>query len=373
MNYHTATPAKIFDPLEQNLMNELYPSSQNDAKEDQLGIQKQMNPMTTMKADFFKEEQHQYGLNDARVPGLEQQDDELMLGNMPVFNQHYCDQMTDKLRHLNMSKNGQRKNNFRINASRLERHPFNVIHPLKVINCSKDSASSLALSKQGSGASTGSAGMANPLGLPLEDAKRNAGFDPVDQILNIDDLLLKNEDEQDKCDSSRNLQSVVDTEAQDEASRTGSFTLSPIKRQFQSIAQSSSADSKFACGSLPELQPQHSLATEATSNSACSTELEYKDTAKNCKSFLINNNLPVLPEQDEEQLDLQCHQNSCDKTHIKARESKLREKIEQIRSRIREVQTSHCGRRLLKLNQLRIQLQKEQKELKLVGKLRRST
>lgn len=149
--------------------------------EDQLGMHKQMNPMTTMKADFFKEEQRQYGLNNACAPGSEEQDDDLMLGNMPVFNQHYCDQMTDKLRHLNMSKNGHKKNSVRFNASRLERHPFNVIHPLKVINCSKDSASSLALSKQGSGASTGSNGMANPLGLPLDEKTRNnSGFDPVD-------------------------------------------------------------------------------------------------------------------------------------------------------------------------------------------------
>ena len=237
MNDLSASPAKMFEPLEQNLMNEVYPCAQNEMKEDQLGLHSQMNAMTAMKEDFFKEEQHQHGLNDACLPASEQKDDDLMLGNMPVFNQHYCDQMTDKLRHLNMSKNGQKKNSFRINASRLERHPFNVIHPLKVINCSKDSASSLALSKQGSGASTGSNSMANPLGLSLDDkAKRNSGFDPVDQILNIDDLLIKNDDEQDKCDSSRNLQSVVDTEAQDEASRTGSFTLSPIKRQFQSIA-----------------------------------------------------------------------------------------------------------------------------------------
>lgn len=262
-----------------------------------------------------------------------------MLGNMPVFNQHYCDQMTDKLRHLNMSKNGHKKNAFRINASRLERHPFNVIHPLKVINCSKDSASSLALSKQGSGASTGSNG-ANPLGLTLDgQTKNNSGFDPVDQILNIDDLLIKNEDEQDKCDSSRGLQSVVDTEAQDKASRTGSCTLRYLKRQHQSIAQPASADSKCALelGPLNELKPQHSLATDATSNSVCSTELEYKDTAKNCKSFLINNNLPVLPEQDEE-LETQCQQNSqnfCGKINLKARESKLRQKIDQIRASIK--------------------------------------
>lgn len=246
------------------------------------------------------------------MPASEQKDEDLMLGNMPVFNQHYCDQMTDKLRHLNMSKNGQKKSSFRINATRLERHPFNVIHPLKVINCSKDSASSLGLSKQGSGASTGSNSMANPLSLSLEDKNRNvSGLDPVDQILNIDDLLIKNEDEQDKCDSARNLQSVVDTEAQDEASRTGSFSLGPLKRQFQSIAQSSSADPKFGLefGSLNELKPQHSLVTDATSNSVCSTELEYKDTAKHCKSFLIRNNLPVLPEQDEEQIEASYHQN----------------------------------------------------------------
>ena len=308
--------------------------------EDQLAMHKQMNPMTTMKADFFKEEQRQYGLNDTCAPGSEQQDDDLMLGNMPVFNQHYCDQMTDKLRHLNMSKNGQKKNAFRMNASRLERHPFNVIHPLKVINCSKDSASSLALSKQGSGASTGSNGMANPLGLPLDEhTKNNSGFDPVDQILNIDDLLIKNEDEQDKCDSSRNLQSVVDTEAQDQASRTASCTLRPLRKQYQSIAQPASADSKFALelGPLNELKPQHSLATEATSNSVCSTELEYKDTAKNCKSFLISNNLPVLPEQDEE-LEMQCQngsQNFCSKAHLKARESRLRQKIDEIRTSIK--------------------------------------
>lgn len=105
------------------------------------------------------------------------------------------------------------------------------------------------------------------------------------------------------------------------------------------MVQTSSADSKFALelGPLNELKPQHSLATEATSNSVCSTELEYKDSAKKCKSFLMNNNLPVLPEQDEEhEMQYQQHrQNFCGKTNLKARESKLRQKIDQIRTSIK--------------------------------------
>jgi hypothetical protein len=263
-----------------------------------------MNPMTTNEDELFKGEQAQYGCNNTRMPAGEQEDDDLMLGNMPLFNHRYCDQMTDKLRHLNMARAGQRKGSFRT-SNRLERHPFNVIHPLKVINCSKDSAGSLGLSKQGSGASTGSNTMVNPLGLSLDGSRKSSGSDPLDQILNIDDLLIKNED--DKCDSARGLQSVVGTEAQDEASRSAGFTLSPLKREFPTIAQNSAQPTKFTLdiGSLTDLQPQHSLVTEATSNSGCSTELEYKATPLNCQSFLRSKTLSVLPEQDEEHLEPQ--------------------------------------------------------------------
>lgn len=49
---------------------------------------------------------------------------------------------------------------------------------------------------------------------------------------------------------------------------------------------------------------------------------------------------------------------------LRARELKVRQKIDLIKLSIKRVQTSQCGRRLLKLNQLRIELQREQKELK---------
>lgn len=75
MNFYTATsPAKMFEPQQQ--IQYIDPSSMIHSKdlmiEDQLGMHKQMNPMTTMKADFFKEEQCQYGLNNACAPGSEQ-------------------------------------------------------------------------------------------------------------------------------------------------------------------------------------------------------------------------------------------------------------------------------------------------------------
>lgn len=360
MNYVLTNRAQIPTLISHVPENEAYPGTPQEVKEEQYGLHTHMNPMTAMKNDYFSEQQREYGASNPSMPRVEQKDEDLMLGNMPVFNQHYCDQMTDKLRHLNMSKNGQRKSSYRFNATRLERHPFNVIHPLKVINCSKDSAGSLSLSKQGSGASTGSNSMVNPLNMALEDRSRNiAALDPVDQILNIDDLLIKNDDEHEKCDSARNLQSVIDTRSLDEASRSASFSFGHLKRQFPSIAQSSAADPKFGLefGPLNELKPQHSLVTEATSNSVCSTELEYKDTATTCKSFLMSNNLPVLPEQDEEQIEAPHPQTGRTYSrlgHLKSRESKLRQKIETIRATIKATQTSQCGRRLQKLNQLRI-------------------
>jgi ribosomal protein S6 len=54
---------------------------------------------------------------------------------------------------------------------------------------------------------------------------------------------------------------------------------------------------------------------------------------------------------------------------LRARENKLQQKIEQIRNTIKATQTSRCSRRHLKLNQLRIQLKKEQKALHTVNKL----
>ena len=68
-------------------------------------------------------------------------------------------------------------------------------------------------------------------------------------------------------------------------------------------------DSNFGISQLDFQKPQQSLITEASSNSVCSTEMEYKDTAVKCKSFLVKSSLSVLPEQDEEQFETnQCSQ-----------------------------------------------------------------
>lgn len=48
----------MLEPLEQNLMNEVYPGAQHEIKEEQFGLHSQMNAMTAMKDDFLKEEQH---------------------------------------------------------------------------------------------------------------------------------------------------------------------------------------------------------------------------------------------------------------------------------------------------------------------------
>jgi hypothetical protein len=58
MNYLSSSPAKMLEPLEQNLMNEVYPGAQHEIKEEQFGLHSQMNAMTAMKDDFLKEEQH---------------------------------------------------------------------------------------------------------------------------------------------------------------------------------------------------------------------------------------------------------------------------------------------------------------------------
>lgn len=84
--------------------------------------------------------------------------------------------------------------------------------------------------------------MVNPLTRQNESGQsRNTdSCDPVDQILNIDDLLLKNDNMQDKCDSDRNLKSVSDSVAQEDMTLSSrSHTMKqPAKYQFQNIAQS---------------------------------------------------------------------------------------------------------------------------------------
>ena len=84
--------------------------------------------------------------------------------------------------------------------------------------------------------------MVNPLTRQNESgASRNTdACDPVDQILNIDDLLLKNDNMQDKIDSDRNLQSVYDSEAHEDMTQPSrSFTMKqPAKYSFQGIPQS---------------------------------------------------------------------------------------------------------------------------------------
>lgn len=56
--------------------------------------------------------------------------------------------------------------------------------------------------------------MVNPLTRQniSNNSKFDESFEPVDHILNIDDLLLKNDDLHDQCDSARNLQSIAETE-----------------------------------------------------------------------------------------------------------------------------------------------------------------
>lgn len=114
--------------------------------------------------------------------------------------------MTDKLRHINMQRNGQATNG-KYNVSRSKKHHLGLSHPLRLISQSDDSVNSLNFSRQCSGASTNSNTMVNPLTRQVESgaSKNSDSCDPVDQILNIDDLLLKNDDMQDKCDSDRNL------------------------------------------------------------------------------------------------------------------------------------------------------------------------
>lgn len=84
--------------------------------------------------------------------------------------------------------------------------------------------------------------MVNPLTRQNESgSSRNTdSCDPVDQILNIDDLLLKNDCMQDKCDSDRNLQSVYESVAQEDMTLTSrSYTMKqPAKFEFQNIPQS---------------------------------------------------------------------------------------------------------------------------------------
>jgi len=234
------------------------------------------------------------------VVASEPQNDDLMLGNLPLFNQNYCDQMTDKLRHINMQRNGSYLN-------RNKKQHLGLSHPLRLISQSDDSVNSLNFSKQCSGASTNSNTMVNPLTRQNESgASRNIdSCDPVDQILNIDDLLLKNDHMQDKCDSDRNLQSVYDSVAQEDITLTSrSYTMkSPSKYEFQSIPQSYQLNNQNTFNDinvLPKLISQKSLVTEASTNSVYSSEPEYNDNVQTCKSYLHNHSLPMLPEQDEE-------------------------------------------------------------------------
>ena len=74
------------------------------------------------------------------VVAPEPQNDDLMLGNLPLFNQNYCDQMTDKLRDINMHRNGSYMN-------RTKKPHLALSHPLRLISQSDESVNSLNFSK----------------------------------------------------------------------------------------------------------------------------------------------------------------------------------------------------------------------------------
>lgn len=99
--------------------------------------------------------------------------------------------------------------------------------------------------------------MVNPLKRQNESgSSRNIdSCDPVDQILNIDDLLLKNDNMQDKCDYDRNLQSACDSVVQEEMTLTSrSYTMNqPAKYQFQNIAQSNQFKDQSTLNELSSL------------------------------------------------------------------------------------------------------------------------
>lgn len=87
----------------------------------------------------------QYHMQHSVVAG-EQQSDDLMLGNLPLFNQNYCDQMTDKLRHINMQRNNN-FNNCKQYMNRNKKSHLGLSHPLRLISQSDDSVNSLNFSK----------------------------------------------------------------------------------------------------------------------------------------------------------------------------------------------------------------------------------
>lgn len=76
------------------------------------------------------------------VVATEQQNDDLMLGNLPLFNQNYCDQMTDKLRFINMQRNNNSKY-----MNRNKKNHLGLSHPLRLISQSDESVNSLNFSK----------------------------------------------------------------------------------------------------------------------------------------------------------------------------------------------------------------------------------
>ena len=70
--------------------------------------------------------------------------------------------MADKVRHMNMHRNGH-FHNTKYNLNRSKKHHLPLSHPLRLISQSEDSANSLNFTKQCSGASTNSNTMVNPL------------------------------------------------------------------------------------------------------------------------------------------------------------------------------------------------------------------
>ena len=80
------------------------------------------------------------------------------------------------------------------------------------------------------------------------------------------------------------------------------------------------------------------MVTEASTNSVCSSEGEYKECVNTCKSYLLNNKLQVLQERDDEAFDEQNKATSISLPQgkaLKLKEIKLRKRIEEIKLSIK--------------------------------------
>ena len=191
MNYFLESPSKYIQPESTNFGNQYYGVTTNQIEGGLISSQNQINPMTQYNQMF---EEPQSFNQQACMPQPHIQNEEMMLGNLPLFNQDYCEQMATKVRHINMYRNGAPNH-----KNRTTKYNHGLSHPLKLINQSDDSNSSLNFSKQCSGYSNDSSTLVNPLTRQnISDcSKFDETHEPVDQILNIDDLLIKSEGLQD--------------------------------------------------------------------------------------------------------------------------------------------------------------------------------